>query len=53
MQLRIAFVVSGVTDTADHQKVYFKAEYLCEYEAKCEKALTRVLGAYIELFCEK
>jgi hypothetical protein len=37
-------VVSGVIDTADHQK------YLREYKAICKKALTRVSGAQMELF---
>jgi hypothetical protein len=35
------------------KKVYFIVEYLCEYEAICKKALTRVSGAQMELFDEK
>jgi hypothetical protein len=41
----ITFVVSGVID--------FIVEYLCEYEAICKKALTRISGAQMELFDEK
>jgi hypothetical protein len=46
-------VVSGVIDTADHKKIDFIIEYLCEYEAICKKALTRVSGAQMELYDEK
>jgi hypothetical protein len=35
------------------KKVNFIVKYLCEYEAKCKKALTRGSGAQIELFDEK
>jgi hypothetical protein len=42
-------VVSGVIDTADHQK----SGFLREYVAICNKALTRVSGAQMELFDEK
>jgi hypothetical protein len=42
-------VVSGVIDTADHQKVYFIIEYLCKYEAICKKALK---GQSHEKVCE-
>jgi hypothetical protein len=35
------------------KKVDFIVEYLCECEALCKKALTRVSGAQMELFDEK
>jgi hypothetical protein len=35
------------------KKVEFIVEYLREYEAICNKALTRVSGAQMELFDEK
>jgi hypothetical protein len=47
-------VVSGVIDTADHQKSRFHiVEYPREYEAVCQKALPHESGAQMELFDEK
>jgi hypothetical protein len=45
-------VVSGVIDTADHKKIDFIVEYLCEFEAICKKALARGSGAQMGLFDE-
>jgi hypothetical protein len=46
-------LVSGVIDTADHKKFDFIVEYFCEYEAICNKALTRGSMAQMELFDKK
>jgi hypothetical protein len=43
----------GVIDTADHKKIDFIVEYLCEYKAICKTALTRGSRSEIELFDEK
>jgi hypothetical protein len=48
--LRIVFSTSGVIDTAGVKFGDFKVEYLREFEAICEKALTRGSRAQVGLF---
>jgi hypothetical protein len=48
-----SLVVSGVIETADHQKSRFRNQISLKYKATCKKALTRGPEAQMELFDEK
>jgi hypothetical protein len=50
---RIVFGLNGFIDTTQVKIGDFKVEYLCEFQAICKKALTRVSGSKGKLFDEK
>jgi hypothetical protein len=52
-KISIAFVVSGVIDTADHRKRRFQMRLSLLIEAICKEASTRGSGAQMELFDEQ
>jgi hypothetical protein len=46
-------MVSGVIDTAEHQKSRFYSRMSPQIQSHMQKGLTRVSGAQMELFDEK